>query len=417
MGGTGRAPPTLDMISGPAMKVLYLCTDPAMHPGHQTGYGTHMRQVIRALRERGHEIDVHVSASPVQAVPRPGEAGLRRMARPLVPRTAWEGLRDLRRIWHGWRAQPALDRAARRLRPDVLYERLSHLQRCGAVTARREGLPLVVEVNSPQAGERLTLSGASPLVRAAAAREREVLGAARRVVVVSTALAESLIEQGLDATKVRVVPNAVDPRVFDRDTARGEGVRASHDLGEGPVIGFVGAFLPWHGIDRLLDAVAALDPRPVGLRVLLVGDGFIRDDLRARATDLGLSNVVTFTGTVRQEDVPEHVAAMDVCVMPASNWYGSPIKIFEYGAMGKPIVGPDVAPVREVLEPGRDGLVAATTDDLRAALARFLDEPVFARDCGERFREKVLARHTWGRVAEELEECFEEARAETSPVR
>src|SRR5207249_9997105 len=131
--------------------------------------------------------------------------------------------------------------------------------------------------------------------------------------------------------------------------------------------------------------------------LLLVGDGPHRPALEAMARDLGIRPWVVFTGPVPFERVPDYLAAMDIAVMPSSNWYGSPIKIFEYGAMGRAVIGPDTAPVREVLADEEEGLIipAGSVAALQAALSRLAGNPLLRKQLGERFRERVLRQYTW----------------------
>ena len=86
--------------------------------------------------------------------------------------------------------------------------------------------------------------------------------------------------------------------------------------------------------------------------------------------------------------------------MARSNWYGSPVKIFEYGALGRPIVAPDTGPVRDVMEHGVDGLlVQPCVNELTAAIQRLLREPSLAESMGAGFQRKVREHHLWRHVA------------------
>ena len=95
---------------------------------------------------------------------------------------------------------------------------------------------------------------------------------------------------------------------------------------------------------------------------------------------------------------------MDIAVMPSSNWYGSPIKIFEYGAMGRAVIGPDVPPVREVMSDGEEGMIvpAGSVEALRGAMHRLAVNPALRERLGGRFRRRVLRDYTWDSVAERL---------------
>ena len=392
------------------MNILYLSADPAIHPDHQTGYGTHMRQVMAGLSGRGHEVHPLVFGAPATngRGTAPARAVWKRRWRAVTPRPVWEGLKDLRLIRHDRRVRRDLTAAVRAVRPDVVYERQTYLHRSGVVIAAAAGVPLVIESNAPQSLERRDLCGWTPLGRLGTAWELGSLRAAARVVVVSTAFKEHLAERGVDPDRIRVIPNGVDTARFHPDRADGAAVKRRYGLDRHPVVGFVGSFFPWHGLDRLLSAAAALRRQGSECHLLLVGDGMVRAALEEQAAALGMADRVCFTGSVPAAAVPDYLAAMDVCVMPTSNWYGSPVKVFEYGAMGKPVVGPDTGPVREVLTHAREGLLVDGEAALGQALRRFLSEPGFAAACGERFQRRVRREFTWDRVAERLEACFAE---------
>jgi glycosyltransferase involved in cell wall biosynthesis len=143
---------------------------------------------------------------------------------------------------------------------------------------------------------------------------------------------------------------------------------------------------------------------PADLYLMLVGDGPHRPSLEAMAQDLGVRPRVLFTGSVPFESVPDYLAAMDIAVMPNSNWYGSPIKLFEYGAMGRAVIAPDTPPVREVMVDEEEGLIVppGSVEALRAGLHRLAGNPTLREQLGERFRARVLRQYTWSHAADRL---------------
>jgi glycosyltransferase involved in cell wall biosynthesis len=149
---------------------------------------------------------------------------------------------------------------------------------------------------------------------------------------------------------------------------------------------------------------------------MLVGDGPHRPELEAMARDLGIRPWILFIGAVPHEQVPHHVAAMDLAVMPSSNWYGSPIKIFEYGALGRAVIGPDTPPVREVMADEEEGLIipAGSVVALQAALSRLAGNALLRQQLGERFRERVLREYTWDHAASRLLAICEQVRRQRS---
>jgi glycosyltransferase involved in cell wall biosynthesis len=111
----------------------------------------------------------------------------------------------------------------------------------------------------------------------------------------------------------------------------------------------------------------------------------------------GLGDIVLFSGAVPRTQVPAFIDAMDIGVLAASNSFGSPIVLFEMMGMGKAVVAPDIAPVRDVMEDNVTGCLVPQGDGpaLTAVLSRLLNEPELRRAVGERGRARVLERHTW----------------------
>jgi glycosyltransferase involved in cell wall biosynthesis len=189
----------------------------------------------------------------------------------------------------------------------------------------------------------------------------------------------------------------VDPVLFD---ARGSGADIRRTLGipgDAVVAGFVGWFDVWDRLELLIDAAGALKATCPQLRVVLVGDGPVARDLRARVHAGGLGDIVVFAGAVARAQVPAYIDAMDIGVLAASNAFGSPLALFELMGMGKAVVAPDIGPVRDVMEDSVTGTLVTVGDGaaLTAALARLLKDPVWRRSLGEKARARVLERHTW----------------------
>ena len=102
-------------------------------------------------------------------------------------------------------------------------------------------------------------------------------------------------------------------------------------------------------MDLIIDAVQHLQQEGKNVQALIVGDGEIRGALEEDVKTLGLSNCIQFTGTVQHKDTFAYTRLCDALVLPRSHSYGSPVKLFEYGLIGKPCIVPNVAPVIEVI--------------------------------------------------------------------
>jgi len=121
------------------------------------------------------------------------------------------------------------------------------------------------------------------------------------------------------------------------------------------------------------------------------------ENLKHTVCRLGMESAVILPGPVPRDDVPAYIDAMDICVLPDSNAFGSPIALFEFMAMGKPCVVPDLGPMRDVLEDNVTGIMFPHADypALRKALLRFVEDPALRIQIGARAKQTVFKRHTW----------------------
>jgi len=162
------------------------------------------------------------------------------------------------------------------------------------------------------------------------------------------------------------------------------------------VLGFVGFVRDWHGLDAVLDGMAAPGAAPVLFHI--IGDGPARPALQAQAATLGIAERVRFAGLVPHEQVPDVVAGFDIALQPRSVDYASPLKIFDYMAAGRAIVAPDQPNIREILEHERTALLF-DPDRPRAmwqAIARLLGDAALRARLGAAALAELQARdYTW----------------------
>jgi glycosyltransferase involved in cell wall biosynthesis len=167
---------------------------------------------------------------------------------------------------------------------------------------------------------------------------------------------------------------------------------------------------PWHGLDRVVDFIADAGPE-AGLHLLLIGDGPARADLENQARTRRVSDQVTFTGVVARDRIIDHIAAFDVALQPDVVSYASPLKLFEYMALGRAIIAPDTANIREVIEQGKNALLfdPARNDTFRAALSQLCADADLRRALGAAARETIVRDgFTWARNAARVERMARE---------
>ena len=284
-----------------------------------------------------------------------------------------------------------------------VYERHAFFLWITAWLADWRHFPLVVEVNELAGDARIRAQPSfSGLVAWA---DRFVFERATLVTVVSPHLARRAIERGAKKDRVLVLPNAVESHVAARpvDSAERERIRARWKVEPGEVIvGFVGWFVEWHRLDRLVDVVGHLARSGLPVKLMLVGEGPLRDALAAQARDAGVADRLIFTGAVSHDAVADMIAAFDIAVVPHSNDYRSPIKLFEYWASARAVVAPRLEPVESVA--GTDDshallFDAGNADSLQSALHRLALDSRLREKLGAEGKALVQERHTWDRNA------------------
>ncbi len=279
---------------------------------------------------------------------------------------------------------------------DFIYERYSLFGHAGLRLARELGVPHLLEVNAPLAYEQEKMRGLE-MKELAAASERRLFQGTDRVLVVSRPLQEFVHACEVPLERIQILPNAVDPQKFI-SAEEGRAVRAHYGWHGKCVIGFVGSLKPWHGTETLLQAFHHLQAPHAHL--LIVGDGPGREALEEYARAHDLTARVTFTGNVPHEQIPDYIAAMDVTVAPYTpneNFYYSPIKIFEYMVMGKPVVAGALGQVRDLIADGETGLLfePGNLEQLTTALRTLANDQALCARMGRRAKAWVLQEHTW----------------------
>ena len=363
--------------------------------------GVHIRGIVGALRELGHDVDVmsFPGADPEHETGTDTAPARGRLASVVsrLPGVVFELLEllyngvTMLRMRRAWRAAP----------PRLIYERYSLFLFATIWMARRRHIPVVLEINDSALVDRVR-----PLVMKGLAKRIEgwCLRHATGLVFISTYFRDLANDAYGDIAPSVVSPNAVDlprfdPAKFDRDA-----LRAERGLTGRIVCGHIGVFAHWHGVDGFVEAIASrLDAVP-DLAFVLVGDGktlpAVRDLIAAR----GLADRVLLPGRVPHHDVASWIACMDYAVLPNSNHYGSPMKLFEFMGMGVAVVAPDYAPVAEVIADGHTGWLfprgdAAACVERVLELAQRADE---RRRVGDAARHYIASERQWRNNAEQL---------------
>lgn len=377
------------------MRIAYVCADPGVPVFGTKGSSIHVQSVIRGFLGIGAEIDLFATRLDG---PIPDDlADVRPHWLPAVPKG---DLADREKASIG--ANRSLHAALRREGPfDLLYERYSLWSFAAMEYTRETAVRSVLEVNAPLVEEQLRYRGLVDRSSAESVAQR-VFAAAGTIVAVSREVAEYIERFPGLRGRPHVVENGVDPSRFP------SGTPPSHPAPPGTfTVGFVGTLKPWHGLDVLVDAFAALQRTRSESRLLVVGDGPEREGLVARLEAAGASEAAHLVGAVRPDEVPGLLASMDVAVAPypaQTGFYFSPLKVFEYMAAGRPIVASRIGQIAEIVQHERNGLLCEPGDAaaLLAGIDRVRSDPLLAMALGANARATVLQHHSWDTVVRRI---------------
>lgn len=404
--------------------IAYVCADRGVPVGGHKGASLHVAEMVRALLQRG--ADVTVLAARVADAAAAAYAGAtvvdvgggrsaRRAREALLQPAGGAATAEAGSVLLNQDFTRALDKLHRSTPVDAVYERYSLWNFAAAGFARTNDLPFLLEVNAPLRDEQKRYRELvnEPL---AASLEQWMLAGSDRVLVPSAALVPVLAARGANPKSVVVVPNAADPSMFRaplRDAAAGRKARTARtgrtsrtapDAREEFVIGFVGSLKPWHGLDDLARAFRRLHRSWKGYRLVIVGDGPMREPLESQLRSWGLDSAVTFTGAVGHGEVPRWVAGFDVAVAPYPKdapLYFSPIKIFEYMAAGVPMVASRCGQIGEILHHRRTALLHApgAIGEMADAIAQLRLHPALGPKMAKAARQVLVRDHTWTKNA------------------
>lgn len=246
--------------------------------------------------------------------------------------------------------------------------------------------------------------------------ERRVLESSQAVITVSANLKKYFLNKYLiPPEKVHVIPNGVDINRFKPSVNSCE-VSAKYDLQNKIVVGFAGAFKNWHSISELIDIMDFVVNHYNNVCFLLVGDGPKKKDIENSFSNR-YKNKIAFTGYVAPQEMPMYISAMDITLAPYSLqgdfFYGSPMKILEYMACGKPVVANKFGPIEPVIKDGHNGFLVEPGDNkvFVQRLNELIADGKLREVMGRRARKTVVANYTWEHRAAAIAEVCDQVYA------
>ncbi len=387
------------------MKLLYVATDQQV-PG-STGGSVHVEEVANGLADRGHE--VHVVARPGEKT---GDSGSSRFqlhpSQPLVPHRMFR-----------WTAQKQIGALIDRLGVDAVLERYYNFAGEGIRAAYRRAVPALLEVNSPVKDHPGSLKAWLDRILVFRPMRRLRQEQCRKAAALVTPL-PAIIPATVPSDKVHPIHWGANVERF-RPGLLPSGLAAELPIAPHVrVVVFSGSFRGWHGADVLVRAAAGVITKlkERDLLFLFLGSGPGLSEVRREVTRCGIGSHVHLAGAVPYHQMPLHLARCHIGVAPYQpsrhgqlqlGFYWSPLKIFEYMACGLPVITLDVHPLREIVRPGREGLLVQEGDEngLADAIAELVASPERAAEMGRAARDRVVSHYSWQVHCEKLEKVLQ----------
>ena len=378
------------------MKVLHILDHSI--PLH-SGYTFRTLSILREQRRRGWET-CHLTSPKQTGATLPLELvdgwEFHRTMAPAVTRLPGVGEWALMR-----QLEHRLNEVAVQSRPQLLHAHSPVLNALPALrVGRRLGIPVVYEVRAfweDAAVDHGSTTEGSIRYRLTRAMETWALRRVDHVFTICEGLREDIVARGIPAEKVTVIPNAVDIASFEPGGTPDAGLKAQLGLQNASVVGFIGSFYAYEGLDLLLDAFPAMLARRPDVRILLVGGGPQDAALKAQAARLGIADKVVFTGRVPHEQVQRYYDLVDVLAYPRHSMrlteLVTPLKPLEAMAQGRLLVASDVGGHKELIRHQETGLLfqAGNAEALAGAVVDLLarvDQWPALRSAGRRFVER-----------------------------
>jgi PEP-CTERM/exosortase A-associated glycosyltransferase len=303
-------------------------------------------------------------------------------------------------------------------KPDIIHAHSPVLNAMAAIKAgRRLRIPVVYEIRAfweDAAVDHGTYAEDSLKYRIVRMLETRASRKASQLIVICEGLRSDLVQRGLPAEKISVVRNGINLEEF-KESPKDEELTQRFCLNQKKVIGFLGSFYRYEGLDLLIDAFALAAKNNRDFNLLLAGGGETEQELKEKVKQLGLEGRVHFPGRIAHERMPGIYAAVDVLAYPRYSMrlteLVTPLKPLEAMAMGKAVVASDVGGHRELIRNGETGILfpAGNASALASCLENVLADQELRKRLVEQGRDYVRKAHPWEKTTAVYETVYSKA--------
>lgn len=384
------------------LKLLYICNDLGITIGGSSGCSIHIKEFIKALnrhaitpsllyQKREDTLDLKAEMIEINKIP--------------FIRNPIFNIADFVEILKNIELMNTLYEINKDNEIELIHERYSLYSHKGSEFARKNNIPFVLEINSPLLYEKDNVT----FKNLAKGSMVSTLRNSNKIFTVSKELKE-YFTRWVNPEKIKVVPNGVDPDFFHPETR-------SKIESDRFVIGFVGSMKKWHGVDKVVESAKSLKKLNNDILFLIVGDGPLKNELQKEVEENGMDEMFLFTGWIDYDEIPSYIASMDISLAPYPDldfFYFSPIKLFEYMSMEKPVVASSLGQINHVIDDGENGFLVDPGDPFKLAdkikdlyeMKKTQREQF--REVGKMARQAVIENYTWDENVKKILSLYRE---------
>lgn len=367
------------------------------------GPSIHARALLDGLL-KSHDVRTYPEPRDISYVKQGGGGG----RRAFICEWGIEVLRAARGLFYSLRDFCLLSRMIVQERPDFILTRSSGYSISTPLLRIVWRTPVIMEVNGLLYNERKAL-GLPSLTWLRKVFEKWGIESSDVVYVVSDELVGELEAAGMSYKQIATIANGVDLDKFNLNVSPREIKQNPAEV----IVGFTGSLYPWHGVDVLIEAMDLIRKVHGNVRLVIAGDGVERRGLEKLVAERGLESLVVFLGSVAHMDIPAVVSCFDIAVAPYNPkglFYFSPLKVYEYMAMGKPVVGSELGQLVSLFEKGDGGLLVppGNPQELADAIMQLVVDGELRKSMGELNSREAYEKHSWDVAVAKVVTLFDE---------
>jgi PEP-CTERM/exosortase A-associated glycosyltransferase len=291
--------------------------------------------------------------------------------------------------------------------PDIIHAHSPSLNGIPALKAgRRYNIPVVYEARAfweDAAVDHRTFKESSFKYRVSRFIETRLLKKVDAIFTISEGMRKEMIARGISEKQITIIPNGVDTKQFSTIPRDGFLSQQKNIKGK-KVLGFIGSFYHYEGIDLLIDAFAEILKKNNNVVLLLVGEGPEYTKIREMTDKKGLNGCVIFTGKVPHQEIQRYYSVMDILVYPRKSMrlteLVTPLKPLEAMALGKVVAGSSVGGIREMIKDGGNGILFKpdSIESLAVTLSELISNPALQESLSQEAVMYVNKERSWDKI-------------------